>query len=516
MLPPLLLAYSFILTLYRNNIGELTPKVLAVPMVTVAAIWLVIYATLGFILPKKDKRSVLFALMTVCIFSFGDLSGLTSGLSARMGISGSAHTYGVLSLVILTILGAYRFLRIRKTMPDSLLGFLALFAGVSVLIPLWHIGVYEFTRRSDAVVSSRFRIEQSQPVPKEDLPDIYWILPDGYGAPSVFSKYFGMDNSGFERYLADKGFYVAGRGTSNYPKTYLSVASTLNMEYLDYLSVHKNSTQEPLVDPLIKNNTVLAFLKEKGYTYYQIGSWWRATQHNRLAKKNFNLDLQNPVGLNAFNSIIINSTLLRPMIPKSWFASVVTESVEDKRRRIEYEFGVFDEVVPLPGPKFVFAHIIAPHGPNVFGPDCEYITQESLWDKSDEYGYTRQVSCINKYLKKTVDTILAKSAKPPVILLQADEGASFLADQLVPDNNWKSASDEVLRRKFPILSAYYLPGEAKKAQLYDTVTPVNSFRVILNAYFNTGIPLLPDRNYIIPDKEHLFEFIDVTERVKGQ
>jgi hypothetical protein len=45
-----------------------------------------------------------------------------------------------------------------------------------------------------------------------------------------------------------------------------------------------------------------------------------------------------------------------------------------------------------------------------------------------------------------------------------------------------------------ILNAYYLP-DADTSFLYDKISPVNSFRVLFNAYFNTGYEILPDRSY---------------------
>ena len=45
-----------------------------------------------------------------------------------------------------------------------------------------------------------------------------------------------------------------------------------------------------------------------------------------------------------------------------------------------------------------------------------------------------------------------------------------------------------------ILNAYYVNDQAKK-DLYETITPVNSFRIIFNNYFGTKYPLLEDKSY---------------------
>jgi hypothetical protein len=48
--------------------------------------------------------------------------------------------------------------------------------------------------------------------------------------------------------------------------------------------------------------------------------------------------------------------------------------------------------------------------------------------------------------------------------------------------------------RMSILNAYYVNEQAKQ-DLYPTITPVNTFRVIFNHYFGTTYPLLEDLSY---------------------
>jgi hypothetical protein len=64
-----------------------------------------------------------------------------------------------------------------------------------------------------------------------------------------------------------------------------------------------------------------------------------------------------------------------------------------------------------------------------------------------------------------------------------------------------------VQEKFGILNAYYLPGvDPASAGLNDRISPVNSFRIVFNAYFGADLPLLPDQTYLSPDKSRLYEF----------
>ena len=67
--------------------------------------------------------------------------------------------------------------------------------------------------------------------------------------------------------------------------------------------------------------------------------------------------------------------------------------------------------------------------------------------------------------------------------------------------------------KMNILNAYYLSAYDKN-ELYESVTPVNSFRMIFNHLFDTGYDLLEDRSYF-SDYELPYKFIDVTNALKN-
>jgi hypothetical protein len=70
-----------------------------------------------------------------------------------------------------------------------------------------------------------------------------------------------------------------------------------------------------------------------------------------------------------------------------------------------------------------------------------------------------------------------------------------------------------MRDRFSILNAYYLGGR-ESSLLYPSISPVNTFRVVLNEFFGMDLELLPDRSYfslwLTP-----FDFEEVTNEVKG-
>jgi hypothetical protein len=510
---PTFFAWSYIFLLYLHNIGELSPRILILPLIVVLFVELTAY----FVTYKKfgiNTSIILLSIFSILFFSYGDSLVIVHYFFDKIQVNQLYVDLSIILAYIIILIFAYVCVNKFRKYNFILVRFLSIVSILIICNSIVHTIYIEITQRFGKNVFSHFTLPQTSSISQENLPDIYYIVPDSYAGSVALKDYFGYDNSTFTNFLKNNNFYVAENSTSNYPKTFLSLTSSLNMEYIDYLSINKNSINETLIDTLIKNNNLVLFLKKQGYSYYQLGSWWWSTKHNIQATKNYNLELINPVGINAFNSIILNNSILKPILPHALLDSIVTESVDDKRRRIVYQFEMLPEVAKLPGPKLVFAHIIAPHGPNVFGKNCENIQENDLKNVSDEIGYTNQIQCINTYLSKTIETILKASTRPPVIIIQSDEGAPFLADRLMPSNNWKSADTGMLQKKFPIFAAYYFPDKNYDG-LYQSITPVNAFRVVLNKYFNTNIPLLPDRNYVNLDMQHLYEFKEVTNEIKN-
>jgi hypothetical protein len=171
-------------------------------------------------------------------------------------------------------------------------------------------------------------------------------------------------------------------------------------------------------------------------------------------------------------------------------------------------------------PKFVMAHVDAPHPPFVFGRNGEPLDVEShctfhdgnwLIKKGrltlDEYRrlYRDQLSFVTDLVKKAVDEILAYSDKPPIIIICADHGAR---SEMV----WEDPEKTNVKEAFAILNAYYMP-EGKNTYLYPEISPVNTFRVVFNTYFGTEFDMLPDRNYFTKPNRP-YKHYEVTKRVQ--
>jgi hypothetical protein len=107
-------------------------------------------------------------------------------------------------------------------------------------------------------------------------------------------------------------------------------------------------------------------------------------------------------------------------------------------------------------------------------------------------------------------------ATQPIIIIAGDEGP--YPDRYARDQNgfdWGTATDAELETKYGVLNALYLPGEAPAdaPAVYPDMTLINTFPIVLDRYFDAGIPLLPDRSYTSKGWSRPWDLTDVTDRL---
>ncbi len=158
-----------------------------------------------------------------------------------------------------------------------------------------------------------------------------------------------------------------------------------------------------------------------------------------------------------------------------------------------------------PGRKFVFAHILLPHPPYVLAEGGRRVLKEEADSKSEAELFDQQLQYTNQLMKRTVASLLdGPDETDPIIVLSADEGP-----YLCGDDDCIDGTPETYGIRHGVLRAYYLP------ELDYTVpeddTGVNIFRMILREYFGADLPDLPNRSYSWPDKDHIYDFRDVTD-----
>ena len=329
------------------------------------------------------------------------------------------------------------------------------------------------------------------------LPDVYFIVMDAYERPDILREMHGSDITPFLNWLEARGFYIPPGAMSNYRHTELSIPTTLNMDYIQSLL----GTDTPPEDEgrwklvkMIPDNRLRRELECIGYKTVGIQTgipWteWRDADYF-IAQDTDPLHSTRLVGtISPFEAKFLDTTLARAVLDgfrsRHGAAPVVVDPNEGSRRRILFALSQLRQVPSLPSPKLVFVHVLSPHPPFVFGPHGEPISRaqfETTFGPAGEAGllqaYADQVTYLNTQLQETVTAILDASTVSPVIVIEGDHG-------------WADRNHE---DKLSNFNALHLP-LGGNARLYPTLTPVNTFRIVLDEYFGGDFPLLDDVSY---------------------
>jgi hypothetical protein len=490
---PFLLAIYPIFALWNFNVTYVDLgsafRALVITLAVTALLWLL----LKLLLRSGARAGLLTTLAMLLFFSYGHLYLYLKTKAEAL----AHHSYLLILFGGIFLLAAVLTVWKLKN-PAPLERFLTItgvvLIGFSVLQLLW----YQFQVYQASVEAREKREETvgSQPLPADMvLPDVYLIILDAHTSSHILRDYYDFDNQGFIDSLTDMGFFVGDCSQSNYPITKFSLFSVMNLNYIQEI-LKKSQTLPPLSD-----SVVVETLKRYGYTVVAFEN--RARGHFDLME---DVHLaRNPVvlenadlfsGINEFESMLIETSLLRLLIDlKGLVPDFIIGDVKNSEYYEHYLQTMFilDELERLPemdGPIFVFAHIMVPHDPFIFTPEGEY--EFTGFKKDAIKGYRNNVAFIDNRLPEILKTIIEKSEVPPLIIIQGDHGP--MGETVTP------------QQRMSILNAYYV-NEDTKAGLYETITPVNSFRVIFNHYFGTDFPLLDDVSYYTYEEE---EFADPT------
>lgn len=474
---PFLLALYPVLAVAADNWSKINPSSFIIPSL-VCALFVAIFLSLFLLIFRKGEAAmILTSLLTIVCFFYGDAYNFlikNVNIFARYGHPSVLAVW----LAVFLIAGVIIIKKPSFWKAASLyLIFLPLvfdagpaFRIANILVSATHS---QFARDAESHMPT-----QGKPLSIEKTgdsrPDIYYIILDSYGRADILQNLYSFDNSEFINYLEQKGFYIADKSQSNYAQTRLSLSSSLNMDYLDKV-IDPEIPDELKFSALQKkweNNAIFKIAKDHGYTtvFFDIGmNFSKYTKADVVYHTSWYDD---------FLTILVNKTILFPV--------KIDFEIREEQAAFHRAVKRVQEVPEMEEPTITFLHILYPHLPYIFDRDGNF---PSFPGAKSNYknlswlphsAYIDQLVYINKQTTAIIDAILEKSDEPPVIILQADHGPQF--------------NHQEPKARIPILNAYYLPGEGKK-NLYPSISPVNSFRLVFDTYLGTNFGLLEDQSW---------------------
>ncbi|MCB9457291.1 MAG: hypothetical protein H6671_15000 [Anaerolineaceae bacterium] len=514
---PFLMAVYPILFFYSINFYKIDMGDVVVTLVISVAVAVVLLLLCRLIFRSIQRALFVSGLILLLFYTYGHAFAVAQTFRhvrffpfdkdpALLAVWGALFTAGIIFAI-----------RGEKHLP-GLNRYVGMITAALAVVALLNISVNAVTANTPEVVTVDPDFDLHAP---EVLPDIYYIILDEYAGQEELVNSLGFDNSQFLQSLEARGFYVASNSRSNYSSTAFSLASSLNMGYLDSLYGHRNDDLQPLYR-MIQDNRILYAVQSLGYTYIQFITNFPVTRSNPNADILFNgFDEQRiKIGdlveidsklfhINDYHLTLAETTLLRPFVS--------TVMLRDERIRNQANLEELVRIAQMPEATFTLAHFVLPHAPFIFtpdegpeNPDMPVDGQVVDRDKYEPFSdYINQLIFTNRIISKVVDDILAQSDHAPIIIIQGDHGFRWLCEDCYAESkNWDD--EHYYNTIQPILNVYYLP-DGGSAALYPTISPVNSFRVVFDTYFGADLELLEDRHYRPVDYySRAYDFIDIT------
>jgi len=520
---PFLVAVFPILIIYSENIGRVNFEDLILPIILVLIFSVGLYYILKIILKNPFKSALIVTIILILLFSYGHVYYLLNDVSID-GFDIGRNLYLIPAFGL--ALGILIFFTIRAgRVFDNATSIINVVSIVLIMVAISNVVLvgaeiinydkdasqellYETRDFSGYFEPHKFLISENQ-----ELPDVYYLILDEYARNDALLEYHDFSNHELTEFLENKGFHIAKNSFANYPMSVQSIPATMNMNYINFLADEIGTevrNYKPLNEKnygLYANNMVIKNFKEMNYKIITFNTFALHLHENPLSNETFCHR----------DTFLLDNRLVDVLARTSIFGYYVERWAEGELRQVTLcafeNFGnagnVFDE------PVFVWAHIMLPHPPWIFGPNGEEIIpgkpllitdnpefRDSGWEPKKQY--IQQVQFANKKTIEVVENILENN-KNAIIIIQGDHGTAW-------ETNWMDPSKDDAWQRLRNFDAIYFPDEEKRVQLNDDRTLVNTFRIIFNSYFGSEYEILDDRMYWgSNDKPYNFE--EVTQFV---
>ena len=476
-----------IMFFFQGNIHEVPFEDVTFPLFLSISItllsWIILRKFIG-----SQRSGLIISLFIMSFINLGNFRFLISDdTDESLQSSVEGQILGSI-LLIVSVVGIIYFLKTHR---------LDVKTSIANVVSMTMIGVLIFSITSFSITTAddnSFGNLSDIPVQISDVenkPNIYFIILDEYAGFIQLKNDFNFDNSDFRIELEKRDFFVAKESFSNYPNTSLSVPSTINMIYFDFIpdKLGKDSKNIRVVNKMVNENNVMKILQANGYKITTLDAAVSDTADAYLADIrlcNSIFDINPDIRKN-FAVVYVPIVSLRELI----FDEVI-------RSKLECSFSALMDFNEDPkNPDFVVAHLRFPHHPFIYDSFGNSVSSNDMGDKD---GYLEQLKFANKKTLEIIDSIQERSSENIIIII-SDHGYRYYI-------NWENPTVDDYIRGFNNLSAYYLPGEEK----HETIALVNIFRTIFNSYLEMNYEILEDR-YIWYSPEKPFDHNDVTDLI---
>ncbi len=480
-----LIPLFFIYNGYNELFGFLTFGFVLENTLQVLLVTAVMFGISQLLLRNTTKAAVATFFILVFYLSFGFLHDSLKSLPVHRFF----YTYSfLLPFALLITIGIYRILYRSKSNFHQLFLYINLLFTALILSEIPHsVKRYRLDQSVHNLLDFRFKAlnayNPSAPTPDSLKPDIYFLVFDAYASSKSLKDELQKDNSVFENFLKQQGFYTIEKSAANYNFTIHSISTTFNMEYLPefILPVMKDPKAYFWGTASILDNSLFSILKKEQYRIHNLQpisfnnpQWPLDPYFNDLKERHF---FFKTFPGRIYRDIFWNYNQIEIGLIKKIQHALIDKRNEEIEKRLQYTKQAIENTCSKVGPpKFVYGHFMLPHEPYVFDRNGRIQTRNYSNQKSPDF-YFEQLLYANSILSNLITHIKTNNKRNTVIIVEGDHGyQSFTGKK----NNFTS---------FENLNSLYFPDQ-DYGMLNDSLSPINTFRIVLNKYFHAGFPLL--------------------------
>lgn len=490
----LLLPVFFVLHGYNQNFGLIPAKIVLELLLKYEVLSFIIF-WVCFLIFRTPTRVVLATILLLGLyFFFGAVHDFF-----RSVFGYNFFTSYKLFLPLLFLITGFFLIRLWKT-KKKLEVTVRYWGYLIIMITLLETGNFSYQKifikpensLADALQKIPHRADTCKASQK---PDIFFIVLDGYTSSLCLQKEFDYSNAVLDSLLRNNQFYIAASSRSNYNVTPFSLSATLHMNYLK-TGIENLTRQDKLFLQAIltlKNNPVTSYLQKEGYQLKNFGCFDFADApssttpyfadlfYRQLDDQTLWSRVRRDIG---WHFSTRNPFTRRFRIPQEYL-----KNKEAHLHRNRYNWNQLRKEITQKSdsPRFVYAHLMLPHEPFYLDKNGGLVSDTAIILNSLNLktAYLNQVMYVNGLLKDLIPRIAVKSPRERVVVLQGDHGFRDYGNPAEKD------------KEFMNLHALYF-SDQDYSSLYESLSPVNSFRVIFNKYFCQHLSFLKDSSIYLP------------------
>ena len=214
---PFLFALAPVISLYEHNKDIVDYNYLTKPLLISIISVVIIFFISKKIIKHKNKTALIVTWLILLFWLFGNLADLFSFFPIIITL---------LIWVIIFIAVVSLIINSKKDFKN----FTTYFNILTIFLLLWPLSSLAYYEYNKSHHDTKQQINTEFEQKTDTLPDIYYLVFDGYASQNTLKNVYDYDNSDFIDYLTDKNFYVAKQSHSNYIQTYLSMNASLRSE----------------------------------------------------------------------------------------------------------------------------------------------------------------------------------------------------------------------------------------------------------------------------------------------